>query len=268
MRAARPLFLVIAMGCSLPAASAELYVVRVGAVSALNSGECVDVSWRDNILLYNSTADPLTVRLLEVSNGGLSRPPAIELQVPPGKSVNSAGRINWIPASGDPVWVNRIDVPEGIVLRSRVEAGLEALCGGGRPPSPNPDFGSFSLPTFERLTPAGTPQVLLGADLGAQPSTVNVGVYNDGLKAATASVEVYQVCNDALLESLNFSIPAKALRQVGGVGMTETSCPFPGSEQNAWMRYVKITVDQPGFSYIVNRSKAIPYPPVIPYSSP
>src|SRR6266496_2102674 len=69
MRAARLLFGVIAIGASLPAASSELYVVRVGAASALNSGECVDVSWRDNVVLYNSTADPLTVRLLEVSNG-------------------------------------------------------------------------------------------------------------------------------------------------------------------------------------------------------
>ncbi len=267
MRAVRLLFVVSAMACSLPAASAELYVVRVGAISNLNSGECLDVWWRDNIVLYNSTADPLTVRLLEVSNGGLSRPPALELQVPPGKSVNSAGKINWWSASGDPVWVNRIDVPQGIVLRSRVEAGFYGFCVGGRPPSGNPDFGSFSLPTFERLVPAGTPQVLLGADLGSQPSTVNVGIYNDGESPATAFVEVYQVCDDALLERLNVSIPAKTLRQVGGVGMTETSCPFPSIGQT-WMRYVKITVDQPGFSYIVNRSKAIPYPPVIPYSSP
>ncbi len=97
---------------------------------------------------------------------------------------------------------------------------------------------------------------------------MNVGVYNDGGNAAAASVEVYQVCDDALLESWNFSVPAKSLRQFGGVGMTETSCPVPRSLSNSWMRYVKVTVDQPGFSYIVNRSNAIPNSPVIPYSSP
>jgi hypothetical protein len=264
----RPLLLALALVSSAPAFSAELYVIRVEAVSALNADPCSQVSWRDNLIFYNATADPLAIRLLEVSNGGLRRLPAIALRLPPGKSLNSAGRINWNSASGDPIWVNKIDVPEGVVLRSRVEAGFNGCVVGGIPPSGIADFGAFSLPVFEQLVPAGNPQVHLGADLGAQPSSVNVGVYNDGLRTATVSVEVHQVCNDAILETLSFTIPAKTLRQVGGVGLTETSCPFPGSESNSWMRYVKVTADQPGFSYIVNRSTAIPSSPVIPYASP
>jgi hypothetical protein len=252
-----------------PAAySAELYVVRVRAVSALNTDVCSQVHWQDNIAFYNGGAATATVRLLEVSNGGLQAPAALELRVPPGRSINSAGKVNWNPASADPIWVNKIDVPDGVLLRSRAEGGFNGCSIGGPPPSLVPDLGAFSLPIFDRLVTAGTPQVHLGADLGAQPGSLNVGVYNDGTTAATVSVEVRQVCDDSLREARSFTVPAKSLRQFGGLGLSGTSCPSPGSEFNAWMRYVTVTLDQPGFSYIVNRSVAIPTPPVIPYASP
>ena len=245
----------------------EFYIVRVRAASALNADPCSGVAWRDNLVFYNPTTTAATIRLLEVSNGGLQSPPAVTLEAPPGRSLNSGGRVNWNPASQDVIWVNKIDVPDGVLLRSRAEGGFSG-CGSGIPPSLVPDFGAFSLPVFDQLVPAGTPQIHLGADLGAQPSSLNVGIYNDGLGSAAATVEIRQVCDDAVRERRAFTIPAKTLLQFGGLGLGGTSCPSPGSEFNSWMRYVIVTADQPGFSYIVNRSIAIPSPPVIPYASP
>lgn len=256
---------------ALPAAAraADVFVIRVLASSRISASSCGNIKWYDNIVFQNSGSVAATIRLLEVSNGGIVVPPPLDLLVPPGKTVNSGGKINWTPASGDPIWVNKIDVPDGVIVKSRVEA-FEDGC-FGIPPSSVPNLGAFSLPVFRALTPAGTPQIHLGADLGFQSSSLNVGIYNDGAQGATASVEVRQVCDDTVREARTFTIPPKTLLQFGGLGLSGTSCEPSGSEFNSWMRYVTVMVDQPGFSYIVNRSTQIPVVPerpLIPYASP
>lgn len=247
----------------------RIFVVRVAAASQITPGLCGGVRWQDNLVFYNSNSFAATVRLLEVTNGG-PRPDATpELAVPAGSAINGAGRVNWSPRTSSPIWVNKLDVADGVAVKSRVEAHW-AGC-GGIPPSVAPDFGAFSLPVVHALSPAGTTQVHLGADLGAQLSNVNVGIYNDGVQNATAEVALRQVCDNTVRETQSVIVPPKTLVQVGGLGSTGTQCPTPGSEFNAWMRYVTVTLNEPGFSYIVNRSAEIPdFPliPVIPFAAP
>ena len=264
----RTLSAAVLMLVGMAAMADSLFVVRVRANSSVNSDFCEGVGWNDNMVFYNTTGTDAVVSLLGVSNGGPAAGQAVAVHIPPGQSVNSAGKINinWDPAQETPIWVNQIDVPPGVVVKSRAEA--HALNCGGIPPSLVPDFGAFSLPVFDHLESAGSRQIHLGADLGAQLSTLNVGVYNDAAVTASGTIEVRQVCDNALRETLTVVVPGKSLVQVNGVGETATACPSVGSEFNSWMRYVVVTLDQPGFSYVVNRNLAIPSPPVIPYASP
>ncbi len=228
---------------------------------------CNSVFWKDTLVFRNDGPTDARIQLLSVSNGGILRPPGVMPIVPAGRTF--AFPDDWQPASESPVWVVKLDVPDGVTVKSRVNA-FSYRCAGPQP-SGDPDLGALSLPVFDHLTPAGSRQVHLGADIGSQPSVVNVGVYNDADVSASATIEIRQVCDDSIRESRTVAVPAKALVQLSGIGGTGTDCAAipDGSPFNHWMRYVVVTIDQPGLSYIVNRSFAIQDPaPLIPYASP
>jgi hypothetical protein len=250
--------------------AAEIFVVRVQTISnlsALDIGLCDRVFWKDTIVFHNDGSNEATIRLLSVSNGGIFRPPGVAPVVPAGQTF--AGPNDWQSASESAVWVNKLDVPDGVNVKSRVEA-FRYGCGAIQP-SADPELGAFSLPVFDHLAPAGSRQIHLGADIGSQPSVVNVGFYNDADVDATAVLEIHQVCDDSIRESQTVIVPGKTLVQLSGIGRNGTDCTATpdGSPLNHWMRYVVVTMDQPGLSYVVNRSFAIPTPdPVIPYAAP
>jgi len=254
-RLSRLLGLVVA-GCaaSIPASvrAAEVYVVRVAAETPLFAGSCARVGWGDDLLFHNPTTQDAAIRLLGLSNGSPPETP-LSLVVPAGKTTTARSRVNWSPTSTVPVplWVNRLDVPEGLVVQSRVYAAT-VLC-GGLPPPTFPNLGSFPMPVFRTLAAPNAKQVHLGADLIYQESRVNVGIYNAGLVPATATTELRQGCNDDLLETRMITIPANTLVQIGGLGAETRGCPVAGGGTQFWVRYVTVSVDQPSFSYVVNR---------------
>ncbi len=228
------------------------------------SGVSAQLPLHTSYLLQRGGATAV-VTLLGVSNGTVPATPT-SLSVPPGRTVSAFLATNWRPVEFPPLWVVHLNVPDGVVIQSRAEA-FSTLCPpSGAPPSPVPDLGSFQLPIARALTPAGTTRILLGADLGAEASTSNVGVFNAGASSATAVIEVHQACDDSILDRQAIVVPPNSLVQVGGVG-GEPSCPGPPTPAPSWIKYVAVTVDQDSFSYVVNKSADLPTKPLVPYGS-
>jgi hypothetical protein len=244
----------------MPGVSAgeDLYAVRFFARSG--SGFLL-ILWEDELLFHNTNTEDRIVTLLGVSNG---EPPDgdRQLQVPAGRTVRI--RSGWAPRGGADLWAVHLDVPAGVVVQSRAEAHSDCIC--GRPPSPTPDMGSFSLPVFRALTPANVRQVHLGADLGGERSYVNVGIYNAASAPATYSIELRQACDDAILDQRRADIPPNSIVQVTGLSGTPSGCP--GIQGGSWNRYVKVNVDKPSFSYIVNKKSDLVLPTSVPFNSP
>jgi hypothetical protein len=237
----------------------DVYAVRFFA----RSEPCpLLILWEDDIVFHNSTSADKTIRLLGVSNGE-AREPAEQLLVPAGRTVSAKGRVAWLPETSVTLWVVHLDVPGGVIVQSRAEAHSD-FCGGA-PPSPTPELGAFSLPTFRALTSAGVRKVHLGADLGSENSYVNVGIYNSATIPASASIELRQSCGDSLLEQRTVVIPPNSIVQVTGLNGTPSGCP---TIQGSWMRYVTVTVDQPSLSYVVNKKTDLRFPISVPYNSP
>jgi hypothetical protein len=266
----------IAVGLLWPRSSPaeELYAVRFNTLSSING--FLRIHWRDDIVFHNTTSRDVAVRLLGMSNGGNAETPTA-LVVPANRTVSAsaeaAARTNWSPRTGElvPLWVVHLDVPQGVVVQSRAEAHTDLF--GGIPPSPVPDLGAFSLPVFRALVPANQLKVHLGADLGsaANPlseiSYTNVGVYNASSTVASATIQLRQACNDALLEERRIAIAPDTIVQVNGLRGIPTGCSFAGPGASSWMKYVTVLVDQPSLSYIVNRKSVLPFPPAISYGS-
>jgi len=173
----------------------------------------------------------------------------------------------WEPPDGPLLWVVHCDVPDGVLAASRGGADVECPSPCGSPPNPFPNLGAFSMPVFRSLVPAGQSQIHLGADLGTLGSRFNTGIYNAGPVAATATVAVYQACDDTQLESRSLSVPADTAIQLGGLGSVATHCPSD-TPLNTWLRYARVTVDQPSLSYIVNIADPFPAGFLIPLGVP
>ena len=103
----------------------------------------------------------------------------------------------------------------------------------------------------------------MGADLGTLPARINVGIYNAGQAAATATLAIYRACDGALLESRKISVASDTAVQLGGMCSVPAHCP-PETPLNTWLRYLTVTMDQPALSYIVNLADPLPlYPQVL-----
>lgn len=255
----RVLVVVVACAVSRLCIAEDVYAVRFFARSEPCS---LLILWEDDIVFHNSTNADKTVRLLGVSNGE-ARVPAEQLAVPAGRTVSAKGRVAWVPDASVPLWVVHLDVPSGVIVQSRAEAHSD-FCGGA-PPSPTPELGAFSLPTFRALTTAGVRKVHLGADLGGENSYVNVGIYNAATIPASASIELRQSCGDSLLDHRSVAIQPNSIVQVTGLNGTPSGCP---TTQGSWMRYVTVTVDQPSLSYVVNKKTDLRFPVSVPFNSP
>ncbi len=243
--------------------AAEAYVLQFRAHSPLNSCEFID--WHSEVIFHNSKSEDARVRLLGLSNGA-SPGPTTEVVVPTGRTVSAGGYVLGISSTGllPQLWVARIDVPEGVMVQSRAEAWLGNCTLWPIPLEPAPSMGVFSLPVVRALDPPNVRKIHLGADLGGEHSYVNVGVYNASSRSANATIELRHACDDAAVAERDVTIPANSVVQVGGLdGPPATGCYFRG-----WIRYVAVTVDQPSFSYIVNKMYDLPQRPRIAYGSP
>ena len=245
----------------------------------LDHGDCPGVSiYRDQLFFHNTTDTDLTVRAIGGSNGYL--PPNDPLILPANRSrsvpivaLGLGGVIKkWTPLDRYVLVVNRLEVPDGVVVESRGEMIGRGLtvpcfcvgCAGSEV------LGSFPLPVVRTLTPANVPEFHLdselGTGLGEVGSVTNVGVYNGGSADTTARIEVRAACDDRLLEARTLAVPTATLMYSTGLRNTfaATSCATEDTAAN-YSRYVTVTMSQPGFSFVLSRSE-VPLP-VLPISS-
>jgi hypothetical protein len=228
--------------------AADAFIVRFNAAGR-QSGN-ISVQWLDDVLFFNTTETPASVRLLGVSNGALQTD-LPELVIPPGRtvSVNSAQVVNvrWLPTPVPPLWVMHVDVPTGVVIESRnefyVSTGIPELIPISR--------GKVSMPIFAELTPSGKPQIHLGTDLGFAASRVNVGVYNASNDSASAVIEVRRTCDDVVMDTRVIAIPPNTVVQATGL-TTGVSSTCTSRVTPAWMRYTVVRVTQPSVSFVSN----------------
>ncbi len=236
-----------------PGRSSEVWAFRFNSDSLKPS-----MSWHDDLIFHNPTAQDATVRLLGLSNGGIRPGDRVEVAVPAGRTVSLKDLPGtWETPDAPLIWVVHVEVPDGLLAVSRGGADVECPSPCGSPPNPFPNLGAFSMPVFRSLTPAGQEQIHMGADLGTLGSRFNTGIYNAGHVSANATVAVYQACDDTLLETGSVSITADTAVQFGGLGSVPTHCPAE-TPLNTWLRYARVTVDQPSLSYIVNIADPFP----------
>jgi hypothetical protein len=233
------------------ASASDAYLVRFRAVG-LTQG-CFQLEWLDNVLFYNQGDTQVSIRLLGMSNGQTPPDAPESITLPPHRvvSLNDTTQA-WMPLIPGGLWVLHLDIPPAVVVESRDEYALPNQCINS--PVPLAALGKVSMPVVRALVPAGTPQVELGTDLGAPPARMNVGIYNDALLPATATITVRRTCDDVIVDSRTVSVPAQTIVQFGGFqqGENTQACFFSG-----WARYVTVTVDQPSFVYVANVREAL-----------
>jgi hypothetical protein len=173
-------------------------------------------------------------------NGAVTLPAAITVRAGESLPLNSFSG-DLAPAG---LFAVRLDVPAGVAVEPRLEYRAAGTCGGAPPPlGPS---GKIGMPAF-RLTDANEPQRHFGLDLGIQPSRVNVGVYNAGGSAATATIELRRAaCNDP--STTIVTVPPDTLVQVSARTPPPCASPlFPRTPP--WIVNGTVTVDQPSFTY-------------------
>ncbi len=250
---------------------AEAYVIRFASSGGLLKSPCTYVLWRDHLTFHNTKAESATIRLLGVSNGNMTPSPA-ELVVLAGRtsSQNVILLSSWVPrVDGVPpyLWVNRLDVPDGVLVASRAEPA-EIMGSPCFPGLSNLVHGSLALPVYRSLVEPNRPQIHLRSDLGsdefgvAAPSRINVGIYNAGSSEASASIELRRACDDGVVERRVVTIPTNTIQQFFGFTNPRVSCA--GGSEPPYPTYVVVTVNQPSFSYAITLSNEIP--PFIPMS--
>jgi hypothetical protein len=269
------LALAVAALLSLPLASqaAEVYVVRFWTdIAQVSPTLCYRVGWRDHLLFRNTADQDLSVRALSVSNGfELADPDPLVIPAHQMRSVlivpqpgESAFRPNWIPRSQAYIFlVNRLDVPDGVVVESRGE-----IYGPGPHDQPLPCpisiplgfasvLGSISLPVVRTLTPAGVEHVSLAADVGSRRQRTNVGVYNGGASPANVRMELRRSCDDVAVATRTAVIPATSVTQFTGLSDPRGSgCSREGVPEHS--RYTVVLMDQPGFSFVTSLVADVP----------
>jgi len=239
-------FVILAAAAQILAADA--YFVRFNAPGR-QTGSGGGVIWLDDILLYNTTSAPATVRFLGASNGTApSDPPSLVLAPQQTISVNAEHLVtdHWQPIGRlSPLWILHLDLPPGVVAESRdqyyVGFGVPELF-----PAPR---GKVSMPIFRDLVAAGSPQVHVGTDLGGNDARLNIGIYNASPDTATATIEIRRSCDNALVDSRVVAIAGNTVLQAGGFAIG-TSAGCPAGFVPPWARNTIITVSQPSFTFV------------------
>lgn len=269
---------VLALACLLAGGgiglASDVYTLRFQVTGPLvDPATCLYLNWGDELLFFNSTQQPQTVRLLGVSNLPAAPYPQ-DLVIPAGRSRALGGTaLNWYPASGAYIWAVHLDVPDGVAISSRlqVHAGIGAPC----PISgDNRGFGALPIRVFRELTPPNVAQYHLGTDLGSSTNSfggpanarISVGIYNAGAVDGHATIQVRKGCDDLPFDTRQLTIPANTLTQVSGLPAGSTDCTFPARAEPyappVSSSYVVVTIDQPSFSYAISASNELP--PKIP----
>lgn len=257
--------------CLSPLAGKEIWVVRFNTQFPDVIPPCQSlVSWHSNVMFHNTTDEQRQVQFLAVSNGP-QRPDVQVLLVPPHQTVMlrglAPGGPHWepdLPLNLSLIWVNKLNVPDGVVVADRGESGIfELRTPSQAGPCDGVTYSSQGLAfrVFDQLTPAGVSQYHLGTSIsdltsGARlsDSRINVGVFNASASPATAVIQV--ICSidadiqrvpDPSVVSVQITVPPNSLVQKAVVSSTLAQpCQLPSSPAPY---HVIVTSDQPGFSY-------------------
>lgn len=278
MQASRPLRIwILAAGIALlgcPLLAREVWVVRVRTFFASDFPPCKPlVAWHSHLIFTNTTAQEQTVRVLAASNGSGLRPDVRPLVVPPARTMSVRGvfplDLHWEPAGRTDneqlFWVNKIDLPDGVLIGTRAESEMAEPTQVG-PPCPTRNFLSagLPLPVVRQLVPAGTPQYHLGVDVGDHVNTgfqsdvrFNVGIFNAAASSALVQVQVrcsaataaLQTGPDPTITTTTLTVPPNTLVQHTVLPSTRSQRCTLGGAANP--HHVIVTSDQPGFSYAV-----------------
>ncbi|MFY9551663.1 MAG: hypothetical protein WAU32_10970 [Thermoanaerobaculia bacterium] len=153
----------------------------------------------------------------------------------------------------------------GVAADSQGEAFTQGTNPGSCLPTPT-EFvhGSFPLPQFASLVPAGSMQLHLVTDLGTQEAHLNVGIYNAGSVPAQVSIDLKRSCNNSLLAHRDVMIPANSIEQVTGITVDDAFGCFGSGTAPDYATHVVVVSDQPGFSYVTPLANSLP--PVMPLS--
>lgn len=263
-----------------PLVAREVWVVRVRTFFASDFPPCKPlVAWHSHLIFTNTTAQEQTVRVLAASNGSGLRPDARPLVVPPARTMSVRGvfplDLHWEPAGRTDdeqlFWVNRIDLPDGVLLAARAESAVAEPLQIGPPSPPGggcPSRGFLSaglpLPVVRQLVPAGTPQYHVGVDIGDHVNTgfqsdvrFNVGIFNAAASSALVQVQVrcsaataaLQTGPDPTITTTTLTVPPNTLVQHTVLPSTRSQRCTLGGAANPY--HVIVTSDQPGFSYAV-----------------
>jgi hypothetical protein len=248
--------LIFVVGSVLTVRADDLYVIDMRAVGARLPAPdtCNAFLWDADTVFYNLGASDASVALVGVSNGSIQPGIRTTFPLPAGRatSIREAMGTAWSPTSTGGIWLYHLNVPAGV----RVESGM--LLSLTNPFCTTPGFisqpyGKAALPVFRSLVPTGQQQVLTGLTLGDIAAHINVGIYNGGNDAASATVEIHRACDGALVDTRTVSLQPNSLQQFGGFAVSDTpaACTqaFSGPNGLNHAAYAVVTVDQPSVSF-------------------
>jgi len=132
---------------------AEVFVLRFRTDRSYSEPSCKVVNWRDELIFHNGTGVEKTIVNLETTAGAF-RPPG-RLVVPPVRTASTLAGNALRDLGGDPfgaaLLVNRLDIPEGVVVASRADVFGPPVACGAPPTSTIYSFGHLPLPVIRSL---------------------------------------------------------------------------------------------------------------------
>lgn len=230
------------------AMAADRYAARFN-VAGPNLDAETGTIWVDRMTFHNTTAADLTVRPLGVSNGQLETA-AHDLVVPSGRTVSvrsDVETLGWLPLPAAPLWAIHLDVPDGIVMESRLE--LAAFHIGSQPSIDRRTVTAFPLPVYS--TPSES-AIFLGTDLGsdenglATNARINVIVYNSSSSSSHIAVESRRACDESVIERRELVVGANTAVQVAGLSTATEGCTTADDTSGS---YVVVSMEQPGLAW-------------------
>lgn len=242
-----------------------LLIANAGAVFAADAwvlrgfaGPCLGLQWEADTLLFNTLPAPAVVRLVSISDGPDPVPqPHRELVLPPGQTLSLNRTTSWHPRAEVPLFVLRLDVPEGVLIEGVLNLGTGSGEGCPLPPAPDSSaaFGVLHLPHFRALVPANHKQIHLGTTLGGSPARNNVGIYNAAAVPANARLSLHRACDNRLVDETTIQLAANSTTQVRLKNKSTDTCT--GSVPT-WVDYVTVTVDQPSVTWVSTLASGVP----------
>ena len=249
--------ILVPLSLALAAAADDVWLVQADANGW--GYQCVAQSWASDAILQNTAGVPATVTLRGVSGGApIAGPADLSFTIAPHRTVSMDLMTHgvWRPTTFPPLWIVHVDVPQDVLVESRVNVGQNDLC-VLFPINRNPTLGKLSFPVFRALVPASQLQTFVGSDLGMVSARTNVGVYNAGSEQAQAHMELRRACDDVLLASVEAEIAPNAFVQAS---LFPSAPPFTVSCVDApgWVSYTTLLVTQPSLAYVTVNANDVP----------